>query len=122
MCEAPQFLRTIYKEKLWKWGKTEEMNLLRSSTTFKLATCEGQTNKHPLRLTEQWCNAFGDDVGHTERQQQDTDDRSSQSSQDEIEVDVSDTVSIHLQQQEGGYQYFDFTIPTQTQLFFLKLF
>lgn len=54
------------------------------------------------RLTQQWCYAFRDGVGHTQRQQQDTDDRGSQPSHNEMEVNVSDTVSIHLQQREGG--------------------
>lgn len=57
-------------------------------------------SSNTMRLTQQWCNAFRDGVGHTERQQQDADDGGSQPSHDEMEVNVSDSVSIHLQEKE----------------------
>lgn len=50
--------------------------------------------------TQQWCEASRDGVGNTERQQQETNDGSSQPPHDEVKVDVSDAVSVHLQ--EGG--------------------
>lgn len=48
--------------------------------------------------TQQWRNTFRDCVGHTETQQQHTDDWGSQPSHNKMEVNVSDTVSIHLQE------------------------
>lgn len=55
-------------------------------------------NIDTFRLTQQWCNTFRDGVGHTERQQQDTDDWGSQPSHNEMEVDISDPVGIHLEE------------------------
>lgn len=51
------------------------------------------------RLTQQWRYAFRDGVGHAEGQQQDADHRGRQPSHDEVEVDVSDSVSVHLQRE-----------------------
>lgn len=46
--------------------------------------------------SQQWCEAFRDGVGNTQRQQQETNDRSSQPPHDEVKVDVSDAVGVHL--------------------------
>lgn len=52
------------------------------------------------RLTQQRCNAFRDGVRHTEGEQQHTNDRGGQPSHDEVQVDVSDAVSVHLQERQ----------------------
>lgn len=88
-------------------GAEMKVVLLFSSTTLKLSTGHQKSHasprhKHTQRLTQQWRYAFRDGVGHTQRQQQDTDDRGSQPSHNEMEVNVSDTVSIHLWQREGS--------------------
>lgn len=57
-----------------------------------------------LRLTKQRCNTIRDSVGYTERQQQDADDWGSQPSHDEIEVNVSNPVCIHLKKKKRNIQ------------------
>lgn len=58
--------------------------------------------------TYDWDNAYSNDVGYTERQQQHGNDRGSQLSDDEMEVNVANSIGIHL---ECNKVIFYFVLP-----------